>query len=72
MSDLVETYSGQRLHEWPRRFRLMGSWHTVTRVLSCWQEPASLHFTVLAEDGQKYFLEYNQENDIWKVGIFTR
>jgi len=42
----------------------------VVRVLSRRQEPGALCFTVLAEDGQGYSLEYNQEKDIWKVGIF--
>jgi hypothetical protein len=41
----------------------------VVQVLSRWQEPGFLCFTVLAEDGQKYSLEYNKEKDIWKVGI---
>jgi hypothetical protein len=70
LPDLVETYSGHRLHDRPLRFRLQGSWHTVVQVLSRWQEPGSLCFTVLAEDGLKYSLEYNKENDIWKVGLF--
>lgn len=70
MSDLVETYSGHCLHETPRRFQLQGVWHTVVRVLARWQEPEFLCFTVLAEDGQKYSLEYNKEKDFWKVDIY--
>ena len=69
MPDLVETYSGHRLHETPQRFQLQGTWHTVVRVLARWQEPESLCFTVLAEDGRKYSLEYIKEKDIWKVDI---
>jgi len=69
LSDLVETYSGHRVHEAPLRFHTKGAWHTVAQVLSRWQEPGLLCFTVLAEDGQKYSLEYNKEKDIWKVGI---
>lgn len=70
MPDLVETYSGHRLHEAPLRFQLQGSWHTVIRVLARWQEPESLCFTVLAEDGRKYTLQYIREKDIWKVNIY--
>ncbi len=70
MPDLVETYSGHRRHERPLRFKWQGAWRTVVQVLSRWQEPGGLGFTVLADDGQKYILEYNQENDFWKVGIF--
>ena len=69
MPDLVETYSGHRLHETPLRFQLQGTWHTVVRILARWQEPESLCFTVLAEDGRKYSLEYIKEKDIWKVDI---
>jgi hypothetical protein len=70
LSDLVETYSGHRLHDRPVRFQVKGCWHTVVQILFRWQEPDSLCFTVLAEDGQKYSLKYNQEKDIWKVGFF--
>jgi hypothetical protein len=70
LSDLVETYSGHRLHDTPLRFQLQGSWHTVVQVLARWQEPGLLCFTVLAEDGQKYSLEYIKEKDIWKVGTY--
>ena len=69
MPDLVETYSGHRLHETPLRFQLQGTWHTVVRILARWQEPESLCFTVLAEDGRNYSLEYIKEKDIWKVNI---
>jgi len=72
LSDPVETSSGHRLHDRPLRFRWQGAWRTVAQVLSRWQEPEALGFTVLADDGQKYILEYNQENDIWKVGISRR
>ena len=67
LSDLVETYSGHRLHEMPLRFRQGGSWYTVVQVLARWQEPGILGFRVLAGDGEKYTLEYLQAQDIWKV-----
>jgi hypothetical protein len=70
LSDLVKTYSGHRLHEAPRRFMLQGSWHTVVQILARWQEPDTLCFIVIAEDGRKYSLEYNKEKDIWKVDIY--
>jgi hypothetical protein len=69
LSDLVETYSGHRLHERPVRFQSQGIWRTVVQILSRWQEPGALGFTVLADNGQKYTLEYNQEHDIWEVGL---
>ena len=69
MSDQVETYAGHRLHERPLRFQSRGVWHTVVQVLSRWQEPGALCFKVLADNGQRYTLEYNQEKDNWKVGL---
>ena len=71
MCPLVETYSGHRLHERPLRFHWQGTWQTVVQVLSRWQEPGALRFTVLAADDQVYFLQYNQENDIWKVDFLA-
>ena len=69
MSRLVETHAGHRLHERPLRFQSRGGWRRVDQVLFSWQEPGVLRFTVLADDGQKYSLEYNQEKDIWKVAL---
>ena len=70
MSALVETYSGQRVHERPLRFRQEGAWRTVVQVLARWQEPGVLGFRVLADDGQKYTLEYIQAQDVWKIFSF--
>jgi hypothetical protein len=71
LSHLVETYSGHRLHERPARFYWQGAWQTVVQVLSRWQEPGALCFTVLAADEQIYSLQYTQANDIWKVDLLT-
>jgi hypothetical protein len=70
LSPLVETHSGHRLHERPRRFRHEGVWYTVVRVLARWQEPGVLGFRVLADDGLKYTLAYNQEQDTWKISSY--
>jgi hypothetical protein len=69
LTEQVETYSGHRLHEKPLRFTMQGTWLTVVQVLSRWQEPGILGFTVLAEDGQKYTLWYTQEQDLWKAAL---
>jgi hypothetical protein len=68
LSDLVETYSGHRLHEKPLRFQKQGSWYRVVKIVARWQKPGVLGFRVLAEDGKQYTLEYIQEQDVWKVG----
>ncbi len=71
MADLVETYSGYRLHERPLRFRVEGSWKSVVKILSRWREPEGLGFTVLAEDGRQYRLNYNQKDDLWEASLMT-
>jgi hypothetical protein len=69
LADLVETYSGHRVHERPLRFQFEGSWKTVVNILSRRREPGLLGFTVLADDGRHYGLYYNQEDDVWEVAI---
>lgn len=72
MADIVETYSGHRMHERPLRFQFGGAWQTVVKILSRRREPGLLGFTVLAADGRRYALYYNQADDVWKVTILPR
>ena len=68
----VETYSGHRLHERPRRFTWQGQWLEVGRVLRRWQEPDNLSFTVTANDSRCYLLRYHRHRDAWEVGALAR
>jgi len=63
----VETYSGYRVHERPRRFTCQGEWLEVRRVVSRWQEPEMLCFTVSANDSRRYLLKYRPQRDAWEV-----
>jgi hypothetical protein len=63
----VETYSGARLHERPRRFTRGGAWLTVRRVVEQWREPQLLRFKVVADDQQVYLLSYHVLQDAWEV-----
>jgi hypothetical protein len=65
----VETYSGYRLHERPRRFTFQGQWLEVRRVLARWQEPEHLAFVVFARDSHSYVLKYHLHRDAWEVSI---
>jgi hypothetical protein len=69
MSCQVETYSGSRLHEYPRRFTWEGRWLEVSRVLKRWRDPDHLCFTVRAVDGRTYLLRYHTRRDAWDVRI---
>jgi len=62
----VETYSGTRLHERPRRFTRGAAWLEVRRILERWRDPHHLHFKVVAEDHQVYFLSYHFLEDTWQ------
>jgi len=66
---LVETYSGYRVHERPRRFTWQGEWLEVRRVVSRWQEPENLCFIVTANDSRRYLLKYHYDRDTWGVLI---
>jgi hypothetical protein len=66
----VETYSGYRVHERPRRFTWQGEWLEVRRVVSRWQEPENLGFIVTANDSRRYFLKYHFHRDAWEVLIW--
>lgn len=68
----VETYSGHRLHERPRRFTWQGQWLEVRRVLRRWQEPENLSFIVTADDSQQFLLRYHRHQDTWEVLALVR
>jgi hypothetical protein len=63
----VETYSGFRLHERPRRFFWQGRWLQVDEVLARWQTPDYLVFKVAADDGRTYRLQCHRASDTWEI-----
>jgi hypothetical protein len=67
MSNKVETYSGSRLHERPRRFIWQGKGLEVQEVLASWQTPDYLAFKVKADDGCVYLLRYRRIQDSWEI-----
>ncbi len=69
ISSQVETYSGYRLHERPRRFTWGEKWLQVRRVLARWSGPDHLSFKVAAEDGRVFLLTYHQLADAWEVKL---
>ncbi len=68
--DRVETYSGSRLHECPRRLIFQGERLEVTRILARWQEPEHLVFIVAAQSSRRYLLKYHQPRDVWEIQIW--
>ena len=64
----VETYSGYRLHERPRRFTWGGTWLEVREVMDQWVAPGYLCFKVKVAD-RAYLLKYHQAQDVWEVEL---
>ena len=63
----VETYSGARLHERPRRFTRGAHWLEVRQILDRWRDPQQLHFKVVAEDRRIYLLSYHFLREAWAM-----
>ena len=64
----VETYSGFRLHERPRRFTWGENWLEVDQVMGQWVAPDHLGFKVRVAD-RVYLLKYRQAQDVWEVEL---
>jgi hypothetical protein len=64
----VESYSGFRLHERPRRFTWGETWLEIDRIMEQWVTPTSLCFKVRVND-RAYRLEYHQARDAWEVEL---
>ena len=63
----VETYSGHRLHERPRRFSFHGEWLEVCQIRSRWRAPENFGFAVTAHDSRHFLLQYEPLRDAWEV-----
>ncbi len=66
-SSPVQTYSGGRLHERPRRFVWQGVWLEVAQVLKQWRTPEELVFLVASSEGKPFLLRYAETVDRWRV-----
>lgn len=64
----METYSGFRLHERPRRFTWEGTWLEVDQVIDRWAAPDHLGFRVKVAD-RAYLLKYHQAQDVWEAEL---
>ena len=69
---LVETYSGFRLHERPRRFRWKGTWLTVHQVLEQGATPQHRYFKVATAANRVFLLRYHHLTDTWEVRPWGR
>ena len=66
MARPVETYSGFRADERPRRFLWEGRSVEVKQILSQWREPDEDCFRLIGDDGNPYMLRRGRNGD-WTV-----
>ncbi len=66
----VESYSGYKAEEHPRRFRLGSHLLQVIEILDRWYDPDAAYFKVRASDGNRYILK-NREGQ-WTLESFQR
>jgi hypothetical protein len=64
----VESYSGFRLHERPRRFTWGETWLEIDRIEEQWMTPSSYGFKVKVDD-RVFRLEYHQVRDAWEAEL---
>jgi hypothetical protein len=71
----VESYSGSKADETPRRFVWEGRVIEVQEVVDRWYQVESLpawpradYFKVQSDDGSQYLLKHDLESDEWYLG----
>jgi hypothetical protein len=63
----VECYSSHTYAQEPRAFVWQGQRHVVQKVERAWRTPEGPHFRVVADDGDRYELAYNEQADTWSL-----
>jgi hypothetical protein len=66
----VETYSGYKADERPRRMVLNGRAYDVVEVEDRWYSPGDTYFRVLASDGNRYVVRHREASDEWSLEAF--
>ena len=72
----VESYSGYKLHESPRKFIYEKKLYVIQEITDRWYEggikpdaPIVSCFKVRADDGRPYIIRYDAFNDEWTMVI---
>jgi hypothetical protein len=61
----VETHSGYKADEYPRRFLAADGWLDVVEVEDRWYSPACSYFKVFAGDAGRYILRQDLHDGTW-------
>ncbi len=67
MGQKVECYSGHTYAQEPRHFVVDNERLAVSEVCRRWREPTGPRFEVLADNGARYVLAYDEAGGSWSV-----
>ncbi|NMC74043.1 MAG: hypothetical protein GYA56_06770 [Geobacteraceae bacterium] len=65
----VTTYAGYRGEERPVSFSMEGRTFRVREIVDRWYDPDHSCFKVLTEDGRKWLLRHDFNDDCWEVTV---
>ena len=68
----VESYAGTQAVEYPLRFYIGKRKIEIVSIKKRWLTPECKCFKVLGTDGCLYVLEYNRDNDAWRLLTINR
>ena len=72
----VESHSGYKLHEYPKKFIREKKQYVIQEIIDRWYEgglkpdaPIVSYFKVRADDGKQYLIRYDSFHDEWTMVI---
>ena len=67
MNIKVETYSGYKADEYPKKFWIGEKSFEIMDIEDRWYSPDCSYFKVFADDGKTYILRQYLENSQWEI-----
>jgi hypothetical protein len=67
MDIIVETYSGYKADEYPKKIIMGERRLEVLDIEDRWYGPDYAYFKILADDGKKYILKQNCKDSRWDI-----
>lgn len=68
----VESHSGYKADEYPKRFLLDDKWYEINEITDRWYQrnvdpewPDSVYFKILTSEGGEFILKHETVNDRW-------
>lgn len=67
MNIKVETYSGYKADEYPKKFWIEEKLFEIMDIEDRWYSPEYSYYKVFADDGKTYILRQYLENSQWEI-----